>query len=276
MAITLKQGTNGDLARFTTGDALDINVISARTTSSPITIGANLDSGQKVSIGNANADTEVLRDLILTRDILPGAGVGSIGTGTSQYVDQAWLQAVNDNGPDAAAYNLRASGTSAGAYSVGVDPSLVAQSSATDLMTMLADMSLAISASSVNQDTLPIENSVVIAAGDVVAVSLTTSGRVALADAASGASQNPDMVGIASTGGTGDAGGTVTCTFTLVGSAEDVPGATFTPGAAVYVASGGGKPTGTAPSTTGQLVKRVGWATTATRVFLAPGPGIVL
>lgn len=276
MAIALKQGSNGDLARFAAGDALDINVLSARDAAANMTVGANLNAGLQVVLGNSSADTSVLRDLLLARDLLPGAGAGSIGTGTSQYVDQAWLQAVNDNGPNADAYNLNASGTSAGAYSVGVDPSLVAQSSATDLMTMLANMSTAIAASSVSQDTLPIENGVTIAAGDAVALSITTSGRVNHAIAASGATQNSALVGVATTDGTGDAGGTVNCTFTLAGSAVDVFGASYTPGAAVYVPVAGGAPAGTAPSTTGQLVKRVGFATTATRIFIEPGPAIVL
>ena len=275
MAIPLKLGTNGNLARYSTADALDINVISARNTAANITIGANLDATQVVALGNASADVSVLRDLLLTRDVLPGAGVGSLGSGTSQYFDQTWLQAVNDNGPDADAYNLRASGTSAGAYAIGVDPSLVAQSSETDLMTMLADMSTAIAGAGVAQDTLPIENTVAIAAGDVVALSQTTSGRVALADAVAGAGQNNAVVGIASTGGTGDAGGTVTCTFTLLGNGETA-GAGLTPGAAVYIPVGGGAPVGTAPSTVGQLVQRIGWATTATSIYIEPGPPVVL
>ncbi len=275
MSIALKQGTNGNLARLLVGDSLDINVISARTTSSDITIGANLDANQVVVLGNASADASVLRDLLLTRDILPGAGVGSLGSGVTQYFDEAWLLAVNDNGPNADAYNLIASGTSAGAYAVGVDASLISQSSATDLMTALADMSSAIAGASVAQDTLPIEDTVVIAAGDVVALSLSVVGRVALADAAAGGGQNGSVVGIASTGGTGDAGGTVDCTFTLLGQAEDA-GTGLTAGAAVYVPVGGGAPTATAPSTVAQLVMRVGWATTATRIYFETGPPIVL
>ena len=275
MAIALKQGTNGNLQRFEAADPIEVNALAARTTSSPITIGANLDAGQTVDIGAANVDTSILRDLFLARDILPGAGAGSLGSGVTQYVDEAWVQAVNDNGPDADAYNLNASGTSAGAYSIGVDPSLVSQSSETDLMTMLADISAAIAGAGVAQDTLPIENGVTIAAGDVVALSQTTTGRVVLADAASGGSQNLSVVGIASTGGTGDAGGTVNCTFTLLGNAEDA-GSGLSAGAAVFVPVGGGAPTSTAPSTTGQAVMRVGWATTATRIYIETGPPLVL
>lgn len=276
MAIVLKLGSNGNLERLGTGDSLEINVISARTTSSAITIGANLDSDQKVSIGSANVDTEVLRDLILARDILPGLGVGSLGTGVTQYVDQAWVQAVNDNGPDAVAYNLAAFGTSAGAYSIGIDASLIAQTSKTDLMSALADMSTAIAGASVAQDTLPIQNGVTIAVGDCVALSLSVSGRIAKADAVAGSEQNPELVGIAATGGTGDSGGTVTCTYTLLGQPADVTGATYTPGTAVYVPVGGGIPVSTAPSTVGQLVLRAGWASTATRVILDAGTAVVL
>lgn len=275
MAIALKRGTSGDLAQFTTSDPLEINAINARNVAANITIGSNLNSGQQVVLGNANADTSVLGDLVVAANINGGAGTGSVGSGVTDYFSAMWLLAVNDNGPNADAYNLGASGTNAGAYSIGIDPSILANVTATDLMTALDELDAAVSASAVAQDTRPIESGVTIAAGDCVAQSLVTSGRVALGDAAS--NNNPDFIGIAVTGGTGDAGGTVNCTFVLIGNRATVSGATFTPGQALYLpAGGGGPPTGTAPSTTGDLVKRVGWAHTATELYIEPAVGVVL
>jgi hypothetical protein len=275
MALALKQGTNGNLARFTTADAFDINVISARNTAAALTIGANLDSGQQVVLGNANADVSVLGDLVVAANINGGVGAGGVGSGVTDYFTAMWLLAVNDNGPDAAAYNLGASGTNAGAYGIGIDPTLLANVTATDLMTALDQLDAAIAGASVAQDTRAIENGVTIAAGDCVAVSLTASGRVTLADGAS--NNNPDFVGIAVTGGTGDAGGTVNCTFVLPGSPATVSGATFTVGQALYLpVGGGGAPATTATTTVGDLWMWVGWAVTATEMFISPSTGIVL
>ena len=274
MAIALKLGTNGLLARFSSSDSLDINVISARNTAAELTVGANLDSGVAVVLGNANSPTNVLGILSVASNIQGGAGAGSIGSSVTDYFSGMWLQAVNNNGPDADAYDLGASGSLAGAYSIGIDPSLLANVTATDLMTALDEMDAAISSSAVTQDTRAIESGVTIAAGDCVAVSLTTASRVALADAAGTA--NPDFVGIAVTGGTGDAGGTVLCTFILVGPAT-VSGASYTPGQALYIpGGGGGAPTATAPTSVGDLVRRVGWAIGTDEVMLDPSAGVIL
>jgi len=189
MSIPLQlDATTGNLARFGTGDALDINTISARNPATALTVGANLNSGQEVQLGNANADTRVLGDLFvngsstvtvdetitgtfnadgnvnlgtgndtinlgggagdvinLNANLVVGAGTRSIGSSITDYLDALWLDAVNANGPALAAYDLNASGTNAGAYAIGVDPALVSSSTATDLMTMLADMDAAIS-----------------------------------------------------------------------------------------------------------------------------------
>jgi hypothetical protein len=124
---------------------------------------------------------------------------------------------------------------------------LLSNVTATDLMTGLDELDAAISAASGDQDTRLIENGVTLAAGDAVAVSTTASGQVTAANADS-ANLEPDFIGIAITGGTGD-GATVNCTFKLIGQ----------------------------PATsTGDLAMRVGWAIQATEIFIAPGPGIIV
>jgi hypothetical protein len=279
MAIALKQGTNGNLARFLAADSLQIASVEPRVTTNNLVIGSLLTGGAEVVLGHAaNADARVLKDLILDANIVGGAGAGTIGSGVGDYFTDVWVQAVNDNGPDNLAYGLRVSGTNAGAYSIGIDPSLLSNVTATDLMTGLDELDAAISAASGDQDTRLIENGVTLAAGDAVAVSTTASGQVTAANADS-ANLEPDFIGIAITGGTGD-GATVNCTFKLIGQPA-TSGTGLTIGQAVYVpdltvATTGEPPATTAPSGTGDLAMRVGWAIQATEIFIAPGPGIIV
>ena len=99
------------------------------------------NSGDTINLGGGTSDT-----VNLDTDLVLGAGIVGIGSSVTDYLNDLWLVAVNDNGPDAVAYGLNASGTNAGAYSIGVDPSLIANSTATDLMTMLDDIDNAVSA----------------------------------------------------------------------------------------------------------------------------------
>lgn len=103
------------------------------------TLGDN--NGDTVNLGGGTSDT-----VNLNADLTVGAGTVGIGSGAADYVNGLWVQAVNDNGPDADAYDIRASGTNAGAYAVGIDASLLANTSATDLMTALDDLDAAITA----------------------------------------------------------------------------------------------------------------------------------
>lgn len=119
----------------------------------------------------------------------------------------------------------------------------------------------------------PIENTQTITAGDVVAVS-TTSGRVRRADANSNTVGK--FVGIAMTGGTGDAGGTVICRIAMPGCVVTDSGASFTAGSDLFMPDGTGRPTHTPPSGTGDLVKRVGWAITSTQYFVESGVEVIL
>jgi hypothetical protein len=276
MAIALKYGANGNLAQMLAADSLDAQSIEPRNVAADMTIGSNLNSGQKVILGNANADTQVLRDLLLARDILPGAGVGSLGSSTSQYVDEAWVAAVSGGTGGSAAYNLNATGSGvAGAYSIGVDPATIPNVTNADLQGALVQLGTAISGSSGDVVQLPPEDTLTINQGDCVGQSLTTSGRVALSNAVAGASQNPSFIGIAQDTVTGNAGGTNLSSIKLIGT-ETIPTETYSAGSALYIPVGGGHPTETAPSATGQLIRRVGWANTTTVMLLDPGTGVVL
>lgn len=97
--------------------------------------------GDVINLGGGTGDT-----VNLNSDLVVGAGVVSAGSSTSDYFGEIWLEAVNDNTPDADAYNLNASGTNAGAYAIGVNPSLLSSVTATDLMSALIELDSAISA----------------------------------------------------------------------------------------------------------------------------------
>jgi len=118
----------------------------------------------------------------------------------------------------------------------------------------------------------PIENGVTLAAGDCVSRG-ATAGRVQLSDA-DGTADQKKFVGICRTGGTGDAGGTVIATVWTPGAL--CTGAGFTAGGALFVPDTPGDPTNAAPSTTGDLLQRVGWALSTTQFILDPGPPVIL
>jgi hypothetical protein len=118
---------------------------------------------------------------------------------------------------------------------------------------------------------LPIENGVTIAAGDTIAAS-TVAGRVTLMNA--NANANGAYVGVATVGGTGDAGGTVEATFVAAGPVTGLSG--LTAGAPAYAPDGTGAPTATAPSNSGDLVFRVGFAYSASAMIIHAGEGTVL
>ena len=146
----------------------DETITGVFTANGNVNLGDN--SGDIINLGGGTTDT-----VNLLADLEPGLGVVGLGTGLTEYFDEIWLIAVNDNGPDAAAYNLVASGTNAGAYSIGVDPAIIANSASTDLMTMLDDLDAAISAA--GADTLQ----TAYAAGNTIAVT-TANGIVSLAN----------------------------------------------------------------------------------------------
>lgn len=277
MAIALKLGTSGNLQQFGAADSLDINTISARNTGADITIGANLASGQKVVLGNASADASVLRDLYLTRDLILGAGDSKLGTGVADYASDIWLGKVNANGPNNAAYDLNASGTNAGAYAIGIDPTLLSNATATDLMTALDQLDAAITSAGTTHETLAIENGATVAVGNCVAASGTAAGRVT--NAVAGSNANGRFIGVCVSvtgGGVGNVGGTTTATFTKPGNLTSVTGQTWSAGGALFIPATAGPPTQTAPSATGDLVKRVGFAHSATDFIINCGPSVVL
>lgn len=316
MAIALKiNTTTGKIHQFATADALDIDTISRRSGSGNMVIGSNVGTDE-VRLGSATGTVRVMNDLAvdgsstitvdetvtgdfsaegdvdlgnndgdtislgggtsdtvqLLANLTVGAGLVGIGSSVTDYLSQLWLQAVNDEGPDAAAYNLRANGTNCGAYAIGVDPALLANSSATDLMSALDDLDAAIATVGAT-DTVAIENGVTIAVGEVVAAS-TTADRVTQANC--NADTNSQVLGIALTGGTGDAGGTVTCTIALDTTKVTISGASFTAGSSVFAPDGTGAPTGTAPSGAGDVIYPLGIAQNATQFLVSLGTPVVL
>lgn len=184
MAIALKlDSTTEYLRQFEAADALQVQSVEARNASANLTIGDNLAATYELRLGASGRTVRVLGDLAvdgtetitstttangdvnlgdnsgdtinlgggtndtvnLEADLVLGAGSVGIGSSVTDYLSGLWIQAVNDAGPDNDAYDLRANGTNAGAYGIGVDPSLIGSSSATDLMSMLNDMDDAIS-----------------------------------------------------------------------------------------------------------------------------------
>jgi len=171
----LQLGKSGELVRVMgdlTVDGSEI-VSTNETVTGTFTANGdvNLGSGDDtINIGSGSGDTVNLEE-----NLVLGAGLVSIGSSVTDYLSALWLVAVNDAGPDNAAYNLGASGTNAGAYAIGVDPSLLSNSSATDLMSALDDLDAAITAA--GADTLQTAYE----AGNTIAVS-STYGAVALSN----------------------------------------------------------------------------------------------
>lgn len=124
-------------------------------------------------------------------------------------------------------------------------------------------------------DEAPIQDGVTIAAGDVVAQS-TVTGRVTTATMNN--NTNSRVVGIALTGGTGDAGGTVTSRFALPGTRVTISGASYTAGNALFAPETPGPPvnSGSAPGDAGDVLQRVGWARSTTDFIIDLGPQVIL
>ena len=121
-----------------------------------------------------------------------------------------------------------------------------------------------------------VENGVTITAGDVVSQG-TVSGRVTQGDANDVLTTGEGrFVGIALETGTGDVGGTILVRVALPGNFISDSGAAFTAGDALFMPDGTGRVTSTAPTGTGDLVKRIGWAHTATEYVVDPAQGIIL
>jgi len=142
----LQLGKSGELVRVMgdlTVDGSEI-VSTNETVTGTFTANGNVNLGSgddTINLGSGSGDTVNLEE-----NLVLGAGLVSIGSSVTDYLSALWLVAVNDNGPDNAAYNLAASGTNCGAYSIGVDPSLLANVTATDLMTALDQLDAAITA----------------------------------------------------------------------------------------------------------------------------------
>ncbi|MBD3261223.1 MAG: hypothetical protein GF334_05990, partial [Candidatus Altiarchaeales archaeon] len=120
-------------------------IVTGETVQGTFAVEGNVDLGNNdgdiIDLGGGTSDF-----VNLNTDMALGAGVVTIGSSATDYLAEAWLVAVNNNGPNLDAYNLVASGTNAGAYSIGVDASLLSSTTATDLMTALDDIDAAIAA----------------------------------------------------------------------------------------------------------------------------------
>ena len=144
------------------------------------------DGGDTINLGA----TGFTNDTINLNSSLQPKLSGAVGVGdATHYLNDLWVLAVNDNGPDQVSYNLLASGTNAGAYGVGVDPGIIANSSSTDLMTMLDDLDAAIAAA--GADTLQTAYD----AGNTIAIDATGSVQISSAAAANNLDLSRTFVG---------------------------------------------------------------------------------
>ena len=116
---------------------VDETVLGVFSVEGDVSLGNN--DGDVIDIGGGSTDI-----ININSDLIVGAGSITVGSSVTDYLSELWLAAVNANGPNLAAYNLAASGTNAGAYSIGIDPSLLTNATATDLMTALTELDSAI------------------------------------------------------------------------------------------------------------------------------------
>ncbi len=119
----------------------------------------------------------------------------------------------------------------------------------------------------IGADTASIAASENLAAGDFVNVHNSTGAKVRKADASTSGKEADGFVLAAVTSGNN-------ATVYFEGTNTQVTG--LTPGPVFLSASSAGAATGTAPSTAGQVVQRLGVATSATAVNFERGPAIVL
>lgn len=121
--------------------SVDETVVGTFTVEGDVNLGDG--TGDTINLGGGTSDI-----VNLESDLVLGAGIVGIGSSVTDYLSDLWLVAVNNNGPNNDAYNLRASGTNAGAYSIGVDPTGLTYITATDLQTALSELDAAIGAAS--------------------------------------------------------------------------------------------------------------------------------
>lgn len=121
--------------------SVDETVVGTFTVEGDVNLGDG--TGDTINLGGGTSDI-----VNLEADLVLGAGIVGIGSSVTDYLSDLWLVAVNNNGPNNDAYNLRASGANAGAYSIGVDPTGLTYITATDLQTALEELDAGIAASS--------------------------------------------------------------------------------------------------------------------------------
>lgn len=262
MAIPLFKNSSGNASQFGTGDSAQVASVTPRTPLSVLSLG---DSGGASFVGPITTLNILSDSSASSRDI------GSAGNGYNEI----YLTAVGSGGsPLATARALSANGVAtAGASLIGVDTTTMTNSSpgATDLQTVLQALDGAITGTTFS---LPINDGVTIAAGDIVA-SGTSGTRVTLASAASG-SLSINILGVAVTGGTGDSGGTVLASIRPI-SGRVTSATGLTAGSPVYLSTASpGDVTTTAPTGAGNVSLRLGFAYSATSWVFSVGEPIVL
>lgn len=285
--LTLSTTTSGKIA-VTSAGAIEIDAVGAvaiESSGAAISIGAdavaqaiNIGTGaaaRTITVGNASS-TEVEVNAIRV-DInagsngfqIDGAGASTIATSSGNLsLDSAAGELVFDDVGNSG-LTLSQSGDRT-LSQTGSGEVLEGATSVIGALNRLATVT-----ATGPYQAAPIVDGVTIAAGDCVAQSTTTN-RVTLWDGDESA--NLRFVGIAITGGTGNAGGTVLCKFALPGSLVTDSGASWTAGAALFGPEGTGRPVAlaSAPNDAGDAFKRLGWAHTSTSMYLDPGPTVIL
>jgi hypothetical protein len=290
--LTLSTTTSGTLALSSAGlldvDATSIEIdssgaIAIESSGGAISIGAdavaqnvNIGTGgaRTVTIGNASA-TEVQIDAVLV-DINAGASGFTLDGGAASSI----ATSAGNLSLDSAAGELVFDDVGNSGITLSQTGDRTLENTGTGevfdgITSIIGALNALADATAIGTlQEIAIENGVTISAGECVAQS-TTSGRVTQWNGNN--NTNSRFVGICITGGTGDAGGTVLCRFALPGSLVAVSGASFTAGAALFGPDGTGIPVaiGSAPSGAGDAFKRLGWAHTATLMFLDPGPTVI-
>jgi hypothetical protein len=284
--LTLSTTSSGDIA-ITSAAAVNIDAVGAASLESSggaINVGAdavaqpiNIGTGaaaRTITLGNA-ASTEVELNALLV-DINAGSGGFSISGGAASGLSTS----AGNLSLDSAAGELVFDDVGNSGITLSQTGDRTLENTGTGeifdgITSIIGALNALADATAIGSlQEIAIENGVTIAAGECVAQS-TTSGRVTQWNGT--ANTNSRFIGICITGGTGDAGGTVLCRFALPGSLVSVSGASFTAGAALFGPDGTGIPVaiGSAPSDAGDAFKRLGWAHTATLMFLDPGPTII-
>lgn len=165
----------------------NLDVDGTMTVSSTATYEGNVNlgnGGDIINIGSGTSDT-----VNLNANLTVGAALVKIGSAPADRLAELWLdsaEGATTSGPNAAGYDLHASGTNAGAYAIGVDTSLLENigslTGVQDLMTVLDRIDAAVGGTSETlQEAYENGNTISVVSGDgTVSIATTTDGTNAL------------------------------------------------------------------------------------------------